>query len=139
MLTPDAFISEALGYLLEPVRSWDHFLTAASGGIRAFTDLYSKTAWLYLLSSGFIAWIIFIARKNTETAATAKSFWSFLFPRDIYGHPSAVTDYKYAAVDLSIKLILYMPLVSGLSMLVYKTCLYFLPRPSSSLSTQKPP
>jgi sterol desaturase/sphingolipid hydroxylase (fatty acid hydroxylase superfamily) len=46
-----------------------------------------------------------------------------------------VTDYKYAAVDLSIKLILYMPLVSGLSMLVYKTCLYFLPRPSSSLST----
>ena len=130
----NAFISDVLEYLLEPFRSWDNFALGVSGGIRAFTDLHSKTAWLYILSNVLIAWLIFISRKNSRIAARNTSFRNFICPRDIYGHPSAMTDYKFAAVDLSIKLIVYTPFVSGLSMLVYKICLYFLPRLSDPMS-----
>jgi sterol desaturase/sphingolipid hydroxylase (fatty acid hydroxylase superfamily) len=77
------------------------------------------TAWPYLFSSLFFAWVIFL-RHKTNSMPPAKSFLGFVFPRDVYRHPSATVDYKFVAIDSSITCLIYMPLITGISLLVSK-------------------
>lgn len=111
-------ISEAL---LEPFATPERLAHALSNAVRSYTiDWQSKTALPYMLSSIIIAWLIYrLDRRSGRIGAT--TFASFLCPRQIYLHRSAIVDYKYVAFDLSIKLLLYTPLISGVSWVLYKS------------------
>jgi sterol desaturase/sphingolipid hydroxylase (fatty acid hydroxylase superfamily) len=120
------FLKRAVEHLLEPLSSWDNFIFAISYGVRGFIDLHSKLAWLYLLSSIFIAWLLYVLGQKRELIPERTSFLNFIFPSAIYRHPSAKVDYKFVAIDSSIQLLLYMPFITGLSIVVYKGLVYFL-------------
>lgn len=112
-------LEKAAGYLLAPFESSETLGASLLGAVTSFTDLQSKTAWLYLFSSaGMGALLYWLAKRRGERQAT--SLLGFLFPRDVYLHRSAILDYKFVGIDLTIKAVLYSPLVSGVSMLVYK-------------------
>lgn len=124
------FLERVLEYILQPYESRDTFLHAISHGVRAFVEPHSKTGWLYLLSSMLIAGGIFVVNKKRFLIDPTMPFLKFLCPREVYLHPSALVDYQYVAVDSTIKMLVYTPLISGLSYVSYKGILYartFLP------------
>jgi sterol desaturase/sphingolipid hydroxylase (fatty acid hydroxylase superfamily) len=119
MISIDSFLEKMAGYVLAPFQSREVFLSSVSGAITAFSNLQSKTGWLYLLTSILIASIIYALEKRRGSIRSI-SLTQFLFPREIYLHRSAIVDYKFVAIDLTIKLVVYTPLISGFGMLVYK-------------------
>ena len=115
---------KALQYFGAPFHSWQSFWLAVSAAPHAFLDLNSKTAWPYFVSSLLIAWIIF---RRTKHIHGCKSFFAFMFPRDIYQHRSAVTDYKFVAFELSTRLLFTAPFISAASYAIYKALHLVLP------------
>jgi len=112
-------IEKATEYLGAPFVSWASFLDASSGLVRAVLDLKSKTAWPYLLSSLTIAWFVWARARRRGWVDRSVSFRQYAMPRDRYLHRSAITDYKFVAVNLTIKAFLYVPLITGLSQLLH--------------------
>jgi len=110
--------------MAQPFASWNNFVFAVSGGVRAITSQTSKTGWPYLLSSLLIAWVIF---RRTRHIHGQRSFFAFMFPREIYGHPSAIADYKFVAFELSSRLLFTAPFISAVSYAFYKGLRYILP------------
>lgn len=102
----------------QPFASWDAFLAGISGGVRAVSDLNSVTGWFYLLTGVTIAWVLYALDRRRALPAPPASFRAFAFPRGVYTHPSAIVDYKFVALDLTVKGVLYLPLVSGVGWFV---------------------
>jgi len=116
----DTFATKIAAYVLGPLVSLDGFLRAASGVIGALTDPTSKTAWPYVLATLALALPLYALRKRRGLLDPRTSLREFLVPREIYRQRSAVVDYKYVAIDLTIKGLVYGPLMSGSSWLLYK-------------------
>lgn len=116
---PSDFFAKLWAYLSRPFSSSEEFISSISGTIDAVAAIESKTGWLYLLSSLCTAWLIYRMAKRSGAAEAQGSFTGYLFPRRIYAHRSAIADYKYVAVDLTIRGVVYLPIVSGVSQLVY--------------------
>ena len=119
MTTIDWFLEKSAGYVLASFQSWDTFLAAISGAVQAVADVQSQTGWLSLLTSLLIALIIYVVERRRGSAGLV-SIAKFLFPREIYLHRSVIADYKFVAIDLTIKVVVYTPLIAGFSMLVYR-------------------
>lgn len=117
----DTFLVKAAEHLLEPFRSWERLLSALSGIPHALTDFGSKTAWMYLLTSAVVACILYWVRKGRQLIEADVSLRKFLCPPEIYRQRSAVVDYKYVAFDLTVRSLIYIPLMSGIAWLIYKS------------------
>lgn len=128
-------IDSAAGHLAAPFQTWGRVVDAVLAPVNEITELSGKSGWLYVLSSIAIAWCVFVIRRNRGKCSNSRSFFAYLFPREIYTHRSAMTDYKFVAVDLSTKSLLYVPLITGMSWAVYKFCLYLLSGSSSVPAT----
>lgn len=128
-------LDKALGHLATPFESWESILLAISQPIRVITSLHSNTGWPYLASSLIIAWVIYLLAKKKNLIDPAVSFRNFAFPREVYTHRSAIVDYKFVAINLSIKGLIYLPLLTGLSAVVYKSAIHVLPLSTLSLSS----
>ena len=107
-------------YVLEPFSSWDNFRSAIMGGVKAITTLEHPTGWLFLFSAIVISFLAYYFAKKRGELEPATTFRKFIFPKEIFTHPSAVVDYKFAFLDLSLRDLLYSPLVGAVSILVYK-------------------
>lgn len=112
-------------YLFGPYQSVDSFVSAVTGIYGAITGLGSKIAWPYLLSGIVVAFLVHRAARRAGVADSNVSFAKFVFPKEIYRHPSAKADYRFVAVDLTIKALVYAPLFSGLGALLYRVLLFF--------------
>jgi len=119
-MTIATFLAKAAETLLAPFRSWESVLDALFGIPHALTDLGSRTAWVYLLSSAVVACILYGVRKRTGQIEADVSLRTFLCPPAIYLQRSAVVDYQYVAIDLTIRAVIYAPLMSGIAFLLYK-------------------
>jgi sterol desaturase/sphingolipid hydroxylase (fatty acid hydroxylase superfamily) len=117
----DTFLAKIADTVLDPFRSWERILAALSGIPRALTDFRSKTAWMYLLTSAVIACILYCVRKRRRQIKPDVSLRRFLFPPEVYLQRSAVVDYKYVAIDLTINSLIYTPFMSGIAWLLYKS------------------
>lgn len=121
-LTPSSsFMQKVVAKLLAPFQSWETVIASSAGVITSLTELSSKTAWLYLVSSFVIAWLIYRYARRRGLVDGHGSFTRFVFPADVYRQRSAIIDYKFVAVDLSIKALVYSPFMAGVSWLIYKT------------------
>lgn len=120
-MTLDEFLSKVALYVLGPFASGSSFLHGISGTVRSFYELESKTAWPYLISSCLVAYAVYRWARHRSLIDLGVSFREFAFPGHVYRHRSAVVDYKFALIDISIRLVLYSPFVSGLSQLIYRT------------------
>src|SRR5439155_26940201 len=88
--------------------------------IDALTDLGSKTAWPYIVSSFVLALVLYSVGKRRGLLDSQTSLRAFLAPRDIYRQRSAILDYKYVVINLSIRGLVYTPLMAGSSWILYK-------------------
>ncbi len=80
-------IDKAWLYLAAPFQSWDDFLYALCGPLVALYDLHSKVAWLYLLSTVVLAWVIYLYEKQKGVVPSTTSFVTFICPREVRGGP----------------------------------------------------
>jgi len=62
---------------------------------------------------------VFVWSRRTE-AARWRSFGSFLFPRRILSHASAILDYKFCAIDVLMRGIVYVPIITGVGAIGFK-------------------
>jgi sterol desaturase/sphingolipid hydroxylase (fatty acid hydroxylase superfamily) len=104
-------IDTLAAHLLAPYRTTDILLTSATGLFTAFVDFSSAINWVYLLSSLIVAFILYLSSR-ARTAVSWRELLRFMFPSAIYTHRSALLDYRFVAVDLTIKALIYVPLVS---------------------------
>ena len=118
------FLGKVMEYLSEPYQSWDTFVHAITYGIRFFTETEGKLHWIYLGSSLLLGIGVYAVEKRRGRIAPGTSLARFLFPREVYRHPSSIVDYKYVAIDLTVKSLTYAPLISGMTILSYKATLY---------------
>jgi len=113
------FLERVAEYSLSAVSSRDHF-TAAIGEIGGiFTRLTSGLAWPYLLASLMIAGVAYHLSKKTDVLS-APSFRAFLFPRLVYGHPSALLDYRFYLVSVVLNVLLIFPMLVGVGVFAEK-------------------
>jgi sterol desaturase/sphingolipid hydroxylase (fatty acid hydroxylase superfamily) len=130
-------LDKLLAYLLQPFSSGTEVLKGLTTTVRAFGyDLNSKTALPYLLTSLAIAWLIHRQRKGAGDALTPSSFRQFVFPREVYLHPSALIDYKFVAIDMTIKSFLYVPAITAASWGLYKVLASLLGLSTASTAPQ---
>jgi sterol desaturase/sphingolipid hydroxylase (fatty acid hydroxylase superfamily) len=120
MTALQAFLQKVVDELLAPFQSWQTIVKSSAGVVTAVTDPASKTAWLYLLSSLAVAWLVYRSARRRGLVDAGDSFLRFVCPGDVYRQRSAIVDYKFVAVDLSIKALVYSPFMAGFSWLVYK-------------------
>ena len=63
--------------------------------------------WIYLLTSLFLAAFIYLFHKRDDKSL--RVLFSFLFPKEIYKHPSAWIDFKYMFVNKLLKIAYLAP------------------------------
>lgn len=102
-----------------PFESWESFVSVLYEGPSAFIALQSKTGLLYLFSGLVTALLVYYVSKKHLPEDYQRSPWSYIFPRSIYGHPSAIIDYKFVGFDLLIRFFLYVPLIVGITHVTY--------------------
>jgi sterol desaturase/sphingolipid hydroxylase (fatty acid hydroxylase superfamily) len=117
------FFGKTYEYFERPVANWDAFVHSITYGLRMITALDSKTGWLFLITSAMVAHLIYLWEKKRGVVSRATSFVGFLLPRSVYRHRSAFADYRYVAIDLTLKSITYLPIISGVGYLAYKITL----------------
>lgn len=70
--------------------------------------------WLYLLTSLLLAFAVYIGRKKrSDEKLSLRKFFAFVFPKSIYFHQSAITDYKYFFVNKIVFAIFIAPALLG--------------------------
>lgn len=115
--------SKVWGYVGTPFETMESFTFAAIGALMAVGNLTSKTGWLYLLSSIVLGALIYVySRHPHDGNLRPGSLREFLFPKSVFLHRSALVDYRFVLVDLTVKSILYTPLITGFSYLTYLSC-----------------
>lgn len=84
-------LPELLGHRLTEWLSWVYWNIVA--------PMYAQPTlhWFFLLSTLAVA-ALFFATRSAEERRTSGGFLRYMFPREIYAHPSAVVDYKFYVV-----------------------------------------
>lgn len=113
------FFNKVSQYIFRPFSSWDAVRENLAKAPHTFIGLDSKTGVLYLCSGLVVAFFVYRSSKNKLPEAYQRSFFSYVFPKAVYGHPSAIVDYKYVGFDLLIKFFLYIPITLGVSQFAY--------------------
>jgi len=102
-----------------PFESWEAFVATLSRGPSVFLSLESKTGLLYLIAGFLTALAVYYIYRRELPEEYRGSALSYIFPRSIYTHPSAIVDYKFVGFDLLVRFFIYFPLVAGTGQLVY--------------------
>ena len=113
------FLERVAEYSLSAVSSWDSFAAAIGELGGTFTRFTSGLAWPYLLASVTIAGVAYHLSKKRDVPL-ASSFRAFLFPRAVYGHPSAFLDYRFYLVSVLLNVLLFVPMLVGIGVLAEK-------------------
>src|SRR5678809_1802619 len=85
------FLHKVIQVLAAPFSSMESSTAALEGIASNITSLQSRTAWLYLLSSLFVAYVVFTYGARRGQFGARPSFKEAVFPRDVYLHRSALT------------------------------------------------
>lgn len=65
--------------------------------------------WVYLLSAGLLAALVYLFQ--TRQKKSVKGLVSYLFPKQIYSHPSAWIDFKFMLVNKLVKIACLAPII----------------------------
>ncbi|RJG27561.1 sterol desaturase family protein [Massilia cavernae] len=117
-----ALFDKVASYFAVPFASWNSFLAAIGGVPDALLNIGTISAWPYLLSSMAIAYLLYLLARR-QPGASPRSFRAFAFPREVYRHRSAIVDYKYVLIDLTLQGVVYVPVIAGCTWLSYKLAL----------------
>jgi len=110
------FLERVAEYSLSAVSSWEQFAATIGQIPRVFVNPSNGLAWPYLLSSLAFAWGMYVVAQRTGRLA-GESFWAFAFPARLYRHRSTRLDFRFAAIDIVLTFLFYVPIMTGLGML----------------------
>lgn len=110
------FLDRAAEYAFASFLSWSNFLEAIGQIPRVFTNFSNGLAWPYLLSSLALAWVIYVFAER-KGGTLVSSFREFAFPSRLYRHPSTRLDCRFAAIDIVLTFLLYVPIMTGVGLL----------------------
>ncbi len=113
------FLGKVVEYMSEPYQSWDAFVNALTLGIRMLFQLESRSSWIYLGASLLVGIGVYVFERRKRNLGEGVSLARFIFPREVWRHPSAIVDYKFVAIDMTIKSLTYGPMFSGMTLLFY--------------------
>ena len=82
----------------------------------------SEIYWLYILGALLIALLLYMLDGKDKTQQ--QNLLQYLFPKEIYLHPSAITEYKYYFAASLLNILLLIPAISSLPNLADITCDY---------------
>lgn len=97
---------DLFGPLYEPIKSyvfgpiWLLFAALFDTGDRLFL--------LYLASSLFVAFVVYILQRDKAVNLTLSNFFRFIAPKDIYAHRSSIVDYKYYVTNVYLSSKVYL-------------------------------
>jgi sterol desaturase/sphingolipid hydroxylase (fatty acid hydroxylase superfamily) len=77
----------------------DHLASAPAAFAGMFQDPKNRWFAVYLLTSLVAAFVVFRLQTRHEPEAAERGFIAFVFPPDVYGHPSARVDYLFYVVN----------------------------------------
>jgi hypothetical protein len=75
------------------------FALAAQTVQHSFGKLFSRFHWTAVLSSALIVFLTWAVRAREEGAVRSRGFRRFIFPREVWLHPSARLDYRFVLFD----------------------------------------
>ncbi len=110
------FFERVKEYLLTSFLSWDNFVEALGRIPQAFISAKGQFGWLFVLSSLFVAGILYVMAKR-EGAMQSLSFREFVFPSLLYRHPSSRLDRRFAIVEVFMNALFYVPVMSLIALL----------------------
>lgn len=110
------FLERVAEYALSAVSSWDQFTTTIGQIPRVFVNLSNGLAWPYLLSSLACAWAMYVMAKRAGRLE-GESFQEFAFPARLYRHWSTRLDFRFAAINMVLTFLFYVPIMTGLGVL----------------------
>jgi len=71
--------------------------------------------WLYLYGAFVIGILVFFRQKNINNDMKSTSLFSYLFPKEIYTHRSAINDYGFFYINTVLKALIFFPLIGYLT------------------------
>lgn len=110
------FFQKILEQVFASFLSWPNFIEALGQVPRVFVNFTNGLAWPYLLSNLIVAWVIYVVTIQ-KRRFSAGSFREFAFPASLYRHPSTWLDFRFAAIDLFLTFLLYVPIMAGIGLL----------------------
>lgn len=113
------FVDRVGEYLFASFLSWPSFLAAVGQIPQVFINFSYGLAWPYLLSNVALAWGIYAFAKRAGRL-TGVSFQEFAFPARLYRHRSTLLDFRFAAIDIVLTFLLYVPIMTGIGLLGVK-------------------
>lgn len=78
---------------------WDYILVAVLNTLLALVQPGQRFFWLFLLASVAVAIAICLLSLPKGTGAPAEKALETAFPKDVFLHRSALLDYRYAAIN----------------------------------------
>ena len=78
---------------------------------------------LYLLTSVLFAALVYVRKKKVgrSEGEDRQSFFSFLFPQQVWSHPSAWLDVRYFFFHQLVRLVIYGVLMAGVTAMVFQS------------------
>ena len=71
--------------------------------------------WFYLLTSLTLALVVYLSKKRKrDKGVSGRRFFEYAFPKSVYLHKSAITDYKYFIINRIILAIFITPALLGI-------------------------
>jgi sterol desaturase/sphingolipid hydroxylase (fatty acid hydroxylase superfamily) len=110
------FLDRVVEHVFASFLSWENLMEALGQIPLVFTKFSNGLAWPYLLSSLALAWVIYVLAKR-KGRISSMSFCEFAFPARLYRHPSTLLDCRYAAIDIVLTFLLYVPIMTGIGLL----------------------
>ncbi len=82
--------------------------------LEALTRFSERTHYLYLTGAVMLAFLVY-KKQNQHTEGNSTSFLSYLFPKSVYGHQSAKTDYVFAYINIIVLALMFLWLAPFIS------------------------
>ena len=89
-----------------PTTSFDQLHAQAMSLIVRGLSAFSQLHWIYLVSSLILAGLWYL-RDRRRGRRVAGKFIAYVFPKEIYLHPSAIVDYKLLVTNRLIRPAVY--------------------------------
>ena len=113
------FLERVIEQMFSAVSSWSNVEGVLWKIAGVLTDFESGMAWPYLLVSVAMAFAVFVVASRRGDLP-AHTFRQFLFPREVYSHPSARLDYRFYVTNTLLKFFFYVPIMVGMGLIGYK-------------------
>ncbi len=91
------------------MRDWRDILAGIAAPLQSFADPGQRLFWLALIGSLVLALFVFVMTRPRGRPIRGSDFLAFLFPRDVWLHPSALMDVRLMFAKAALRTVFVAP------------------------------